>query len=444
MHPNLLSVFFPQITLLRSIQKLFGTFSGSNRAAVMVFMCQSDSYLTHFKTTVVACQPTECKIDAGNGKLQKIKGFNVELEDTILFPEGGGQPDDRGKINEHEVKRVIRKADKALHFIEKEIEVGQIVDVDVDWKRRFDHMQQHSAQHLITAIADHEYGYKTTSWDLGKSVSFIELDTPNISEEQRQNIEKLTNKAIQDSVAVQVHVTQVGSPLLKSVRARGLPEDHVGDVRIVDMQGIDANMCCGTHVSNLSHLQCIKLLSVEKGKKGKTNLFFLAGDRILAYNGKCYNTEKELTKLLKCGPDQHVQAVERSIKQLKLAQKNCTTLLRDIAVLEASRFKLASEDQNRLLVLHRKEGNNEFMNIISNELPDTAYLFLTVGDEKGEGMFLLKGPGTFIENCGEKVAEAICGKGLAKGTKMQGKAEKLQRKDQALLTIKEYISKQES
>jgi len=405
-------------------------------------MCQKDSYLKHLQTKVVSCSPGKCKIEQVGGDVVKSEGFYVELEDTILFPEGGGQPCDYGMINNCSVRKVMRKAATALHFVQSSFEVGEIVELSVDWERRFDHMQQHSAQHLITAITDKTYGYATTSWDLGKSVSFIELGASEVQEAEVVHIEKLVNEAIRSHIPVSVHVTYVGSPLLNSVRTRGLPTDHVGDVRVVKIEGIEANMCCGTHVSNLSHLQCVKLLSAEKGKKGKTNLYFLAGDRVLAHAQKHYYFGKEITKHLKCGPDQHVAAIERSMKQLKLAQKNCMNLLRDVAILEANSFKQSFHKAvDNVLVLHRKEGTVEFMNIVANEVSQSceAYMFITVGDEKGQGMFLLHGPGTFIEECGLKVAETICGKAFTKGGRMQGKAEKLQNREEALALIKDYI-----
>jgi misacylated tRNA(Ala) deacylase len=90
--------------------------------------------------------------------------YEVVLEDTVLFPEGGGQPDDRGKINGVDVVRVLRRGSTAVHLTQEPLQEGAEVDIEVDWGRRFDHMQQHSAQHLITAIAEQKFGHKTTSW----------------------------------------------------------------------------------------------------------------------------------------------------------------------------------------------------------------------------------------------------------------------------------------
>jgi len=83
------------------------------------------------------------------------------------------------------------------------------------------------------------------------------------------------------------------------VRTRGLPDDHKGPVRVVTIEGVESNMCCGTHVTNLSQLQTIKLLRIEKGKKNKLNLYFLAGGRVLRQLSACLRREHQLTALLK-------------------------------------------------------------------------------------------------------------------------------------------------
>lgn len=391
----------------------------------MPFACQNDSYLRAFTASIEHVSPGKCKIPNEKGKVEVIEGYEVILNDTVLFPEGGGQPDDRGTMNGVPVLRVTRKGAEAIHFITTPVSIGDSVDLAVDWGRRFDHMQQHSGQHLITAIVDKKYGFATTSWDLGKTVSFIELDTPSLSLEQMKEVETECNNLIRVGTEVIVHVTEVGSDLLKNVRARGLPEDHVGAVRIVEIKGVDSNMCCGTHVKTLSDLLCVKLLSAEKGKKGKTNLYFLVGNRVLDYVENRYCDDKALTKLLKCGPSQHVEAVDRSIKQLKQAQKTSMTLLRNVATLEAKCY-FDEVKATKYLRLHRKEGNNEYMNIVANEYESVeCTLFLTVGDEKGEGLYLICSTEKILDKICKPVCDIINGKGFVKGGRMQGKATNL-------------------
>ncbi|NXI24334.1 AASD1 protein, partial [Sterrhoptilus dennistouni] len=352
------------------------------------------------------------------------------------------QPDDRGLIGDVPVLRVTRRGAEALHFVPAALEPGAEVLLSLDWERRFDHMQQHSGQHLISAIAEQMFGFKTTSWELGRQRSVIELDTPSVTAEQVEALEKSVNEKIRDRVPVTVRELAADDPEVETVRSRGLPDDHVGPVRVVDIKDIDSNLCCGTHVSNLSDLQVIKLLGVEKGKKNKTNLVFLAGNRVLKSIEQSHNTEKALTSLLKNGPGEHVEAVKRLQSSVKLLQKNNLNLLRDIAVLIARDFK-SKPAPKQLFVLHRKEGDSEFMNIIANEIgTEETLLFLTVGDEKEAGLFLLAGPVEAVENLGPSVAELLGGKGAGKRGRFQGKAAKMSRRGEVQALLQEFISHQ--
>ncbi|XP_073181796.1 putative protein PTGES3L isoform X1 [Lepidochelys kempii] len=406
----------------------------------MVFQCQRDSWARQFATRVASCRPAE--LPAEGGAKETLRGFHVVLEDTILFPEGGGQPSDRGLIDDIPVLRVTRQGPAALHFVQSPLAPGSEVLLTVDWERRFDHMQQHSGQHLITALADQMFGFKTTSWELGHQRTVIELDTPSVTAEQVEALEKNVNEKIRARIPVVVREHSEDDPEIEMVRSRGLPDDHTGPVRIISIEGIDDNMCCGTHVSNLSDLQVIKLLGTEKGKKNKTNLVFLAGNRVLKSVERSHSIEKALTLLLKNGAEEHVEAVKRLQNSVKLLQKNNLNLLRDLAVLTAQNFK-SNPGQGRVFVLHRKDGDSEFMNIIANEIgTEDTLLFLTVGDEKAAGLFLLAGPSEVVEKLGPRVAELLEGKGAGKRDRFQGKATRMSRRAEVQALLQDFIGHQ--
>ncbi|CAL8300735.1 unnamed protein product [Lota lota] len=409
----------------------------------MAFQCQRDCYMKEFVTSVVSCCPAELKQEV-NGKKETLKGFNVKLQDTILFPEGGGQPDDHGLIGDLPVLKVTRQGAEAVHFVGSSLEVGQEVQLKLDWDRRFDHMQQHSGQHLVTALAETMFGFKTTSWELGRQRSSIELDTASVDPAQLQALEEAVNEKIRAHVPVTLQLLSVDDPAVEKVRSRGLPVDHAGPIRIIDIEGVDANMCCGTHVSNLSQLQVIKLLGTEKGKKNKTNLIFLVGNRLLKYAEKCYITERSLVSLLKTGPDEHVEAVAKTQKCVKLLQKSNLGLLRDLAVVIAQNFK-SSPQRGNLFTLHKKEGDNEFMNIIANEIgTEETLVFLTVGEEKGPGLFLLAGPSDVVSEMGPRVLEMLEGKGAGKSGRFQGKANSLARLGEVEALLQQHCPLQAS
>ncbi|EMP40529.1 Alanyl-tRNA editing protein Aarsd1 [Chelonia mydas] len=297
-------------------------------------------------------------------------------------------------------------------------------------------------QHLITALADQMFGFKTTSWELGHQRTVIELDTPSVTAEQVEALEKNVNEKIRARIPVVVREHSEDDPEIEMVRSRGLPDDHTGPVRIVSIEGIDDNMCCGTHVSNLSDLQVIKLLGTEKGKKNKTNLVFLAGNRVLKSVERSHSIEKALTLLLKNGAEEHVEAVKRLQNSVKLLQKNNLNLLRDLAVLTAQNFK-SNPGRGRVFVLHRKDGDSEFMNIIANEIgTEDTLLFLTVGDEKAAGLFLLAGPSEVVEKLGPRVAELLEGKGAGKRDRFQGKATRMSRRAEVQALLQDFIGHQ--
>uniref|UniRef100_A0A3P9BRT0 Alanyl-tRNA synthetase domain containing 1 n=1 Tax=Maylandia zebra TaxID=106582 RepID=A0A3P9BRT0_9CICH len=405
----------------------------------MAFQCQRDCYMKEFVTSVVSCCPAELKQEV-NGKKETIKGFHIKLQDTILFPEGGGQPDDHGFLGDVPVLRVTRQGPDALHFVASPLEVGQEVQVKVDWERRFDHMQQHSGNNHHrdrkkrhrTQCLDTRPHPGTLPLELGRQRSTIELDTPCVKPGQLQELEECVNEKIRAHIPVMVQLLSIDDPAVEKVQIfRGLPEDHAGPIRIIDIEGIDANMCCGTHVSNLGHLQVIKLLGTEKGKKNKTNLIFLAGKRVLKYAEKSYNTERSLVSLLKTGPDEHVEAVDKLQKSVKLLQK-----VRTVSMSITKRCSCSS---------CRKEGDNEFMNIIANEInTEETLVFLTVGEEKGPGLFLLAGPSELVTEMGPQVLELLQGKGAGKNGRFQGKANSLARRGEVEALLKQRCNQRSS
>ncbi|XP_012672799.2 alanyl-tRNA editing protein Aarsd1 [Clupea harengus] len=409
----------------------------------MAFQCQRDCYMQEFSTSVVSCSEAEVQLE-NNGKKVKVKGYNVKLKDTILFPEGGGQPDDRGTIGGVSVLRVLRQGPEAVHFVDAPLEEGQEVQLKVDWERRFDHMQQHSGQHLVTAVAETMFGYKTTSWELGRQRSSIEMDTPTVKPGEMEALEAAVNQRIRDHIPVTVQLLSIDDPALEKIRSRGLPDDLAGPIRIIDIEGVDTNMCCGTHVSNLSHLQVIKILGTEKGKKSKTNLIFLAGSRVLKYAEKSHSIEKSLVGLLKTGSEEHVEAVDKLQKTVKRLQKSNVTLLRDMAVLIAQSFKNNPERGN-FFSLYNKDGDNEFMNTIANEIGfEHTTIFLTVGEEKGAGMFLLAAPTSVVDSMGKRVLELLEGKGAGKNGRLQGKAGSLAKRAEVENLLRDHCSQAKS
>ena len=149
-------------------------------------------------------------------------------------------------------------------------------------------------------------------------------------------VEQACNEAVKNHIDVLTHVYQAGSEELKAASSRaealgrpltrGLPDDHVGAIRVIQIgtenNEIDNNMCCGTHVTNLSQLQMIKLLYSEKSKKkGKSLVYFLVGDRVNQYISQCFSRERELTGVFNGGPEYHSELAEKALKTRKSTKR---------------------------------------------------------------------------------------------------------------------------
>ncbi|KAK4305998.1 hypothetical protein Pmani_022144 [Petrolisthes manimaculis] len=391
-----------------------------------------------YTTKVVSCVPANIQLVV-NGKKKKVDCYETIFEDTVFFPEGGGQPDDHGWVGEFSVLRVLRKGDVAVHYLDGPLDNNTTVLQQLDWTRRHNHMQQHSAQHLITAVADTMYGHETTSWYLGETLSHIELNTEEVTQEQMQNIEDKVNQYICASTPVTTEEYQATDPKLKEIRTRGLPEDVSGEVRVVSIEGVDANMCCGTHVSNLAQLQAVKLLYTERGKAKKTLLYFMAGSRLLRYLGDCISRERQLNTLLHTNPAEHTHLVQKLQLNLKQAQKSLKDGFRDLATLEAQRF-LTQQPTPQIFTHHRKDGDLEYLGAIINEIDNEAVMkLLTCGEDKGIGTLILHGPPHLVAQVAPRVCEILDGRGGGK-TRFTGKVKKVGKRTEAEKYIRSVLN----
>uniref|UniRef100_A0A2A4JNL3 Threonyl/alanyl tRNA synthetase SAD domain-containing protein n=1 Tax=Heliothis virescens TaxID=7102 RepID=A0A2A4JNL3_HELVI len=369
----------------------------------MVFKCQEDSFLKEYTSTVVKCEPTNEPV-VEYGKVSQFEGYQVILEDTILFPAGGGQPHDLGWLNNTEVFQVLRKGEEALHFTKEPIEVGTPVEQKINWERRFDHMQQHSGQHLLSAILEKEHNLPTTSWWLGSDECYVELDSVNVTDEVIKAAEDRCNQLIMDAIPVEVKICQADDPDLNEAHTRGLPEDCIDTIRIICIGTIDENMCCGTHVSNLSQLQMIKLTGMEPGKKGKTNLKFLVGNRVTKTFQNMLEREKTVTGLLKNEPSRHEELIQKLQKNLKAANKHLQTVLLELAQHEADKIRRI-EPKPKYMIMFKKEATPEFNRAVIKGLEGEGLFMFLVSedpDKPNEGQIIIQGPKEHVNVLGDK------------------------------------------
>ena len=358
------------------------------------------------------------------------------LADTILYPEGGGQPSDRGWIATVPVEDVLTAQGQIRHYVAAAPPAGT-VRVELDWPRRFDHMQQHTGQHLLTAVAQERFDWHTTAFHLGAQVSDIELDFAGVSPEQLAELE--------EAVAVEIRAGRsVGSRRVSPeeyaalpVRSRGLPEGHTGDIRLVEIDGIDLNTCGGTHVHSTAEVEALALLGSEP-MRGGTRVRFVAGGRlrrlVTAHEGR----NAELRKLLG-GPDEEFASlVAAKMDQLKETSRRIRSLEEELAV-EAARSLAARE---RIGAAHWPQRDPAFVQRVAREftaLTPNGVALLTAG-EGDAGHFLIcagEQAGIDIAKVGRAVVEILAGRGGGAGRIFQGKAGALSRRDEAFAFLRD-------
>jgi len=221
------------------------------------------------------------------------KGPYVVLDRSCFYPEGGGQPADKGIIGETEVTDVQNVDGEIRHYTARALEKGDYT-ATIDWQRRFDHMQQHTGQHLLSAVFEDEFGMVTKSFHLGTERVSIDLDIQKISAEQLREVERQVNHLITRHHPIEtewVTQEQAGRMALRKQPA------VMGDVRLVKIAGIDINACGGTHLGNTAELGLVKIIRTEKAKTA-TRVYFLCGQRALDHFDLLQSVTDQLTRSL--------------------------------------------------------------------------------------------------------------------------------------------------
>ena len=361
----------------------------------------------------------------------------VVLNDTIFYPEGGGQPADRGRLGELSVVDVQKSDGHVRHFFDGPVPtVGASLEAELDWDRRFDHMQQHSGQHLLTAIADHLFGWNTTSFHLGAEVCDIELDTPSVEQEQLDEIERFIGEVVREDRAISSRQVEPESLEASNIRSRGLPPGHRGLVRIIDINGLDECACGGTHLRTTCELEAVKLLGTES-IRGGTRLFWIAGRRVLQRLHRHELRNRRLREVLGAADEELPEVAELKIEQQKQARRRLQRLEQRWA--QATAEALSSRKGPWVEAHFEETGAGPLGQIARSTVekaPEIA-VFLTAEDEKGAYFVLAKGEQSEVDpaRIGPLVAEALDGRGGGKGAIFQGRAGSLERRDEAVAAL---------
>lgn len=299
-------------------------------------------YIRELDTVVLCCHA--CK-----------DGYELVLKDTIFYPEGGGQPCDKGTIQGVEVIAVQREKERIVHITKQPLAPGENVHCEIDWEYRFDLMQNHTGEHIFSGVVKQLYGYSNVGFHMGE---YICADfNGNLTEENIEEVERRVNQAIWTNLCVQEILCSPSETAKYDYRSKISIE---GTTRIISIDGYDMCACCGMHVKNTGEIGICKVINFEKSRN-KTRIFLLSGRRAFAYLSHIHQENSSISKLLSAKPLEISTAVSHLQQRYVDVQKSYRTVSMEMMMKDADQIPI----QDAIIytsVLADSEGMRAFCN----------------------------------------------------------------------------------
>ena len=267
-----------------------------------------DPFLKEFTATVVSCEAEK-------------NAFAVILDRTAFYPEGGGQSADHGTLGTAAVTDTRDRGGEIVHLCDKPLTVGDTVRGAIDFTRRFDLMQQHSGEHIVSGIICGKFGCDNVGFHVGKDTVTIDFNA-DITNDDLREVERLANRYIQEDHPISITYP---SPEELAVLPYRSKKELTGEVRIVAFPGADCCACCGTHVLSSGQVGLVKLLSVIKFREG-VRIEMLAGNRAIDWFTTVLEQNTLVSQALSAKPAETAAAVERLQAQVYALQGRVTAL----------------------------------------------------------------------------------------------------------------------
>lgn len=356
-----------------------------------------DVYIKDFTARVVSC------VESGGS-------YEVVLDRTAFFPEGGGQPADNGFIGGAKVFDVHEKGSEVVHCCSEKCPVGAELECRIDYERRFDHMQQHTGEHIFSGFVHSVCGFENVGFHMGESSVTVDFNGV-VSPEELRRIERLANEAIYKNIYVETLLPSTEELENYSYRSK---KELQGQVRLVRIEGVDLCACCGTHVSRTGEVGMIKAVASAHYKSG-VRIALLIGRRALADYGEKNDSVYAISNLLCAKTEEVAPAVERLREQLKTAQYEYSELKKRL-------FALESENASEGFELRfDPSGSAEDARIFADMLAEKAAAAAVFSGSDGSGYkYAVVSRTEDVRPLGKELNSALGGRGGGKPEMIQG------------------------
>lgn len=300
----------------------------------------TDSYRTEFSSAVAE---------------RASDGTRVYLDETAFYPTSGGQPHDIGTLGGTRVIDVVDEGERIAHVLEAPLAANDDMRISgrVDWTRRFDHMQQHTGQHLLSAVFEDLFGAKTVSVHFGPDYSTLDLDAETITRDQMVAAEARANDIVAEARPVSVTFEDAESAI-------GLrkPSDRPGLLRIVSIAEVDRSACGGTHVRSTAEIGAILLRSVERVRK-TSRVEFVCGQRAVRRARRDFEALTQIATSLTSAIDDAASVVATQSERLKDAEAARKKLEKEVAGARArDRYEAATPNASGVRVIVVRDASS--------------------------------------------------------------------------------------
>jgi len=366
-----------------------------------------DSFLKDFNGRVVHCEVLPPDLAAG------ITGsaWGLLLDRTAFYPTSGGQPHDLGKIGDANVLDVRDEGEEILHVVDRRPSDPD-VDCCIHWPRRFDHMQQHTGQHLLSAMFQERYGRPTVSFHLGAEVCTIDLRGPEPTEEILEGAERAANQVVFENRAVTVRYGTADQLAELGVRKE---VDREGILRAIEIEGVELQPCGGTHVKSTGQIGMVLTRRCTKIRQD-WRVEFVCGGRAEKAARSDFQLLRQAAEKLSCAPEDVVSSASRALAERDANFKKIRALLERLAGVEATLALQASATDGegvRIITRVFEDVASEYLGFFGTAITKTEKTLALLGLAAGGDVLFAQHPsvGKDMNALLKKVFEKLSGKG---------------------------------
>lgn len=361
----------------------------------------NDCYLKEFDATVLSC-------------IKSVDYWEIILDKTAFFPEGGGQKADVGYIGDAFILDVQETPGGIIHYSEKEVKPGEKYTCSIDWDVRFSRMQQHSGEHIISGVVHSVYGYDNVGFHMDEDYITIDFNG-ELNRQQLDEIEDKVNDAIYQNYAISCFFPDEKS--LSSLDYRSKLE-LTENVRLVKIENIDLCACCAPHVSRTGEVGIVKILDFMRHRGGVRLIAKCGRQALLDYRNK-YRSVYDISNMLSAKQEEVFSAVERVKNETENIYKDFHSF--KINVAEQSKKSLVFNNDVSYIIVDNFDA--DMMRTVANYGMDKSTLCVVFSGNDGVGYSYVAGSKSLdMKNVAKVINQALSGRGGGRDTMIQGKA----------------------